>query len=184
MVVELETPRIILITGIMAAGKSTVAQALAERLPKSVHLRGDIFRRMIVNGRAEMTSNYGEEAYQQLMLRYRLAVNTAGQYLAAGFTVVYQDVILGNELATVISLIQAAIPSYSLHVIVLAPSPDVATARDQARAKTGYSDWTAEALDAGLRSETPRVGVWIDNSTQTVDETVDEVLSRLSDAVI
>jgi predicted kinase len=47
-------PRIVLITGNMAAGKSSVAQALAERLPRSVHLRGDAFRRMIVNGRAEI----------------------------------------------------------------------------------------------------------------------------------
>ena len=47
---------IILITGNMAAGKSTVAQALAERLPMSVHLRGDRFRRMIVNGQAEMSN--------------------------------------------------------------------------------------------------------------------------------
>jgi adenylylsulfate kinase-like enzyme len=32
---------VVLITGIQAAGKSTVAQALAERLPRSVHVRGD-----------------------------------------------------------------------------------------------------------------------------------------------
>ena len=51
-----EDPRVILITGIMAAGKSTVAQHLAERLPRSVHLRGDVFRRMIVGGRAEMAA--------------------------------------------------------------------------------------------------------------------------------
>ena len=48
-------PWLILLTGIMAAGKSTVAQHLAERLPHSVHLRGDVFRRMIVNGRADVT---------------------------------------------------------------------------------------------------------------------------------
>jgi uridine kinase len=34
---------IILITGVQAAGKSTVAQSLAERLPRSVHVRGDVF---------------------------------------------------------------------------------------------------------------------------------------------
>jgi dephospho-CoA kinase len=39
---------IVLITGIQADGKSTVAQMLAERLPRSVHLRGDLFRRAIV----------------------------------------------------------------------------------------------------------------------------------------
>ena len=38
---------IIVITGVMAAGKSTVAQLLAESLDESVHLRGDIFRRLI-----------------------------------------------------------------------------------------------------------------------------------------
>lgn len=46
---------ILLITGIQAAGKSTVAQLLAERLPRSVHVRGDLFRRMVINGRADMT---------------------------------------------------------------------------------------------------------------------------------
>jgi dephospho-CoA kinase len=46
-----EVPQIIVLTDRMAAGKSTVAQALAERLPKSVHLPGDIYRKLIVNGR-------------------------------------------------------------------------------------------------------------------------------------
>ena len=46
---------VVVITGIMASGKSTVAEALAKRFAKAVHLRGDIFRRMVVSGRAEMT---------------------------------------------------------------------------------------------------------------------------------
>jgi predicted kinase len=85
-------PQIILITGNMAAGKSSVAQSLAERLPKSVHLRGDIFRRTIVNGQAQMALNLSAEAYQQLQLRYHLAAMAARHYLQAGFTVVYQKI--------------------------------------------------------------------------------------------
>jgi adenylylsulfate kinase-like enzyme len=42
---------VFLVTGIQAAGKSTVAQALAEKFERSVHVRGDLFRRMMVNGR-------------------------------------------------------------------------------------------------------------------------------------
>ena len=42
MLPDRDFPDIVVVTGGMAAGKSTVAQALAERLPKSVHLRGDI----------------------------------------------------------------------------------------------------------------------------------------------
>jgi cytidylate kinase len=56
---------IVLITGIQAAGKSTVAQLLAERLPRSVHVRGDLFRRMVINGRADMTPSPTEEAQRQ-----------------------------------------------------------------------------------------------------------------------
>ena len=55
-------PAVVVITGIMAAGKSTVAQLLTERLPRAAHVRGDLFRRMIVSGRADMTPGAEEEA--------------------------------------------------------------------------------------------------------------------------
>ena len=86
---------LVVITGIRAAGKSTVAQPLAERLPRSVHLRGDVFRRMIVNGRVDMGPvNPGPEAVRQLQLRYELAIDVVDRYLAAGFSVVMQDIFL------------------------------------------------------------------------------------------
>src|SRR5215211_8322310 len=129
-------PQVILIIGNMAAGKSSVAQALTERFPRSVHLRGDIFRRMIVNGRAAMTFDLSAEAYQQLRLRYRIAAAAAHLYLAAGFTVVYQDIILGAELNEVLGYYRA----YPLSVIVLCPRADVLATRDAARSKTGYPD--------------------------------------------
>ncbi|MFD0854673.1 AAA family ATPase, partial [Actinomadura adrarensis] len=53
---------VVLITGIQAAGKSTVAQSLAERLSRSVHVRGDVFRRMVVGGRADMSPDPPPEA--------------------------------------------------------------------------------------------------------------------------
>jgi predicted kinase len=84
-----QPPRVILVAGLMASGKSTVAQLLAERLPRSVHLRGDTFRTMIVNGRAEFTLPWSDEAWRQVWLRYRLAAAAIEHYLAAGFDVVY-----------------------------------------------------------------------------------------------
>ena len=77
-----------LLTGVMASGKSTTAQALAERLPRCVHLRGDVFRKMIVTGREEMTSQPTPQALEQLGLRYRLAAQAARGYWEAGFSVV------------------------------------------------------------------------------------------------
>jgi predicted kinase len=172
---SLEIPGVILITGIMAAGKSTVAQGVAERLPKSVHLRGDLFRRMIVNGRAEMHPDEDGEATEQLRLRYRLAATAADLYCAAGFTVVYQDVILGPMLDEVVHLFGA----WPLRVVVLCPSPEVVAGREASRSKTGYGAWTVEALDRALRTETPRIGLWLDTSALTPAETVDTLLAHL-----
>jgi predicted kinase len=171
--------RLILITGIMAAGKSTVAQALAERLPKSVHLRGDLFRRMIVNGRAELGFELTEEALAQLRLRYRLAALVAGEYLAAGFSVVCQDIVIGQGLAEVLPLYA----HHPLHLVVLCPSPEAVAAREAARPKTGYGDlaWI-EPFDRVLREESPRLGLWIDSSTLSVTETVDRILADLDQA--
>jgi predicted kinase len=67
---------VVLVTGAMASGKSTVAQLLAERLPRSVHLRGDSFRRMIVSSREEFTPPPTIGATAQLRLRYRPALRS------------------------------------------------------------------------------------------------------------
>lgn len=168
--------QIILITGNMASGKSSVAQALAERLPRSVHLRGDLFRRLIVNGRAEMGVELSTEAERQLQLRYSLAAEVAKCYAQASFTVVYQDIIIGPTLGDVFSLLQP----YQPFVVVLCPRPEVAAARDQGRAKTGYPDRASvDTFDRVLRTETPRLGYWLDNSDLTIDETVAHILAEM-----
>ena len=81
-------PIIYLITGLMASGKSTVGQLLAEKLPKAVHLRGDVFRRMIVSGREDMRENPPKEALEQLYLRYQMTAEAAKTYYDHGFSVV------------------------------------------------------------------------------------------------
>ena len=81
---------IITIDGPAGTGKSTVAQALAEQLPESVHVRGDLFRRMVVNGRVDMGSAAPpEEAIRQLRLRYDLACLVEDRYAEAGFQVIF-----------------------------------------------------------------------------------------------
>lgn len=167
-------PSVFLITGIMASGKSTVAQLLAERLPRSVHVRGDAFRRMIVNGREEYMPNPSDEAVRQLRLRYRIAASTADAYRDAGFNVVVQDVVLGPELKEFVGWIR----SRPLYVIVLTPDPEAVAAREAARGKQGYGPWTVAALDRILREETPDIGLRLDTTHLTAEATVSEILSR------
>ncbi|MFH8500064.1 AAA family ATPase [Streptomyces coeruleorubidus] len=166
---------VVLVTGVMAAGKSTVAQALAETLPRAAHVRGDVFRRMIVSGRQEYVPGAGDEAEAQLRLRYRLSAATADAYAEAGFTAVVQDVVLGEDLRTYAGLVRTR----PLYVVVLAPRPEAVAAREAERPKTGYGDaWTVGMLDEALRTRTPRIGLWLDTSELTVEQTVEAILAE------
>jgi chloramphenicol 3-O-phosphotransferase len=159
--VETLGPAVVLITGVMASGKSTVAQALAERLPRAAHVRGDAFRRMIVSGREEV-----------------LPASVADEYARSGWTAVVQDVVVGEELAAYVRLVRTR----PLYVVVLAPGREAVAAREAERPKTGYgAGWTVEALDRVLREETERIGLWLDNAGQTPDGTVQEILVRLDE---
>jgi chloramphenicol 3-O-phosphotransferase len=169
---------VVVITGIMASGKSTVAQLLAERLPRSVHVRGDMFRKMIVSGRQEMDPEASAEAFAQLRLRHRLSAAAADLYADAGWTAIVQDVILGEQLDDLLSMVRTR----PLYLVVLAPRPEAVAARDAARVKTGYGAWTPDLLDQVLRRETPRRGLWLDSTDQKADETVDAILADLASA--
>lgn len=158
----------------MAAGKSTVACLLAERFERGVYLEGDSFRRSIVTGREEMTPDASPEALAQLRLRYRISAMVADAYVDGGFTVVLEDVIAGPLLSEYVALIG----SRPLHLVVLLPSAEAVAAREAGRGKAGYTKWSIEQLYAGFTSDTPRIGLWVDSSDQTPEETVAEILSR------
>ena len=175
-----DEPALFLITGIMAAGKSTVGQALAERFNRGVHVRGDHFRRAIVAGREDMTSDPSAEALAQLRLRYELAATVADRYVGAGFTTVMQDIIIGPMLNDVLSMITTR----PLALVVLAPSADEVARRERERIKTGYTSITPADLDTVLRTQTSRLGLWLDSTSLTAPETVNEILRRVDEALI
>jgi predicted kinase len=174
----MEQPALYLITGPMAAGKSTVARILASRFERGVHLEGDLFRRSIVSGREEMTPDAPPAALEQLLLRYKLASAAADGYVDAGFSVVLEDVVAGPMLRDY----HAMIRSRPCHVVVLLPSPDVVAAREAAREETGYRSWNVEQLHDGFVRGTPRLGLWLDTSDLTPEQTVEEILTRTSSA--
>ena len=170
----LQVQPIVVVTGISAAGKSTVADLLARRFDRGVHVKGDVFRRMVVSGRQEMSARPTDEAWRQLRLRYQLGALTADAYHRAGFSVVLQDVIIG----TVLKDYLAAISSRPLVLVVLCPNAEAVAAREAARDKTAYRSGPSEVeeWDALFRRETPRLGMWIDNSDQQPSATVEAII--------
>jgi hypothetical protein len=166
------------ITGVMAAGKSTVAECLAQRFERGVHLHGDVFRTMIVRGRDPITPELGDEALRQLDLRQRIAASVANDYWRDDFTVVLQDIYAGGALANVVGRLEIS----PLYVVVLNPRADVVATRERQREKSGYGAWDVEGFCASFVEETPRIGLWLDTSELTPDQSVDEILLRRHDA--
>lgn len=171
---------IYLITGPMAAGKSTVARLLAERCHLGVHLEGDVFRRSIVSGRVEMTPQAPLGAVEQLRLRYRLAVEAAQHYAAHGFTVALDDVVAAEMLPEFVDSVEHR----PLYLAVLLPSEDSLIAREGGRAAVVYGGWSVAEFHAVFATQTPRIGLWLDTTDQTAEETVDEIVTRKSEAAL
>lgn len=168
-----------LITGVMASGKSTIADLLVRRFDRGVHLRGDVFRRMIVTGRDAIEPSLGHEARRQLDLRKRLAAMVANEYWRDGFTVVLQDIFVGEALPEVIDLLDVS----PLFVVVLVPRPDVVARRERDRSKVGYGNgWEVDALATMFEETTPRRGLWLDTSDLSPAATVEAILTRCDEA--
>ncbi|MGH8981936.1 MAG: AAA family ATPase [Acidimicrobiales bacterium] len=167
-----------LVTGVQASGKSTVADLLARRFDRGVHVRGGQFYRWAVSGWVHFDDPDRSEARRHLDLRYRLSATVADEYAAAGFGVVVQDNIYGGDVVRWLEHIRAR----PYHLVVLRPSIETVVARDATRrrltAKVAYrGGFTVGENDAALAA-TPRLGLWLDTSRQTPEETVDEVLAR------
>ena len=91
--------------------------------------------------------------------------------------VALEDVVGGSFLEEYRTMIR----SRPLHVIVLIPSADAIATREAERADKGYSGaWTIEAHVDEFVATTPRVGLWLDTTDQTPEETVDEILAQTS----
>ena len=174
-----------LVTGAQASGKSTVADLLARRFDHGVHVRGGQFYRWAVRGWVHVGDADEHEARRLLDLRYELSSTVADTYAAAGFTTVVQDNIYGVDVERWLD----RITTRPKHLVVLRPSVDVVTARDAERqqrlGKVAYrGGFTPAANEAHVASTNRQLGLWLDTSDQSPDQTVDEILRRVAEAVV
>jgi predicted kinase len=162
----------------MASGKSTIARLLAQRFVRGVHIEADVLQRMIVSG-SMWVSQPGEpdgEVAQQLRLRLKKLCLLGRSFFEAGFTVVLDDIILEDRWKH----LQEDLHDLPFSLVVLAPQVDVvASQRDTNRAKAPQGQAWAAYLDHALRTTMVGIGLWIDTSEQTPEETVEQILQHL-----
>ena len=179
--------RAVLVVGAQAAGKSSVGRALAARLERAAFVEGDVLWKMVVSGRRDMTGEPDPEATSQLQLRYRHGALLCESFVAAGFVAVHADNMFGTSVTDHLASLQCP-----RALIVLRPSPESIERRIRERGGAAYDPWVPDGgtlLDAIRQFDTwvgeiPPVGLWIDSSAQTVDDTVDEILRRWSESFV
>lgn len=174
-----------LITGAQASGKSTVAELLAQRFDPGVHVRGGQFYRWAVRGWVHAGDPDQAEARRFLDLRYRLSALVADEYATAGFTTVVQDNIYGADVERWLDQVRAR----PLRLVVLRPSVAVVQQRDADRrertGKVAYRDGFTPAVNDEHVATTPsEVGLWLDTSAQSAQETVDQIVGRAAEAQV
>jgi len=172
-----------LVIGAQASGKSTVADLLARQWERGVHIRGGQFYRWAIRGWVHVGDPDHEEARRLLDLRYRLSSTVADEYADAGFTTVVQDNIYGVDAAQWLD----RVTSTPKHLVVLRPSIEVVAARDaqrqRATGKVAYRNGFTPSINDEHVGATPReLGLWLDTSQQTPEETVDEIVARTAEA--
>jgi len=86
-------------------------------------------------------------------------------------------VIIGGVLANCLALV----PVPEFHLVFLDPDATAIEWRERERNQLAYGPgrWSVGGLQAILREDTDRIGLWLDTSRQSAEQTVEAILSDL-----
>ncbi|MCC6174451.1 MAG: phosphotransferase [Chloroflexi bacterium] len=168
-----QPPTLFVVSGIQGVGKSTVARLLAERLLPGAWVSADALQQMIVSGgRWPEGAEMSPEAERQLRLRLHHACLLGASFVEAGINAVVDDIVIGERLEHVL----AELAGRRFAFIMLTPCLDAVRERERGRGTQLWEQWAW--LDEVVRTQTRRLGLWIDTSAQTPTETVETILAR------
>jgi predicted kinase len=170
---EQHGPTLVVVSGTQGTGKSTIAQLLARRFDPGAWVSADLLQKMIVSGgRWPEGAAMSGTAERQLWLRLKHACLLGQSFVANGITAVLDDIVIGSRVDELLE----HLAGNRFVFVMLTPRLDVIRARERGRGTALWEQW--EWLDDEVRMKTRRIGLWLDSSEQTPDETVDEIVAR------
>jgi predicted kinase len=174
-------PSIVVVSGPMGAGKTTIGTALATRLDRAAIINGYRVQQLIASGlsspRSQLEADATAGAFaEQLRVRLRASCALAKSFVAAGFTAIIEEHVVGERVEHLLEDLAGTPFSF----IQLGATFDALTAREQARGTDGYLRWGdwSELLE----KQTRKIGLWLDTTDRSADETLAEILDRAPEA--
>ena len=165
-------PDVLILSGPPGAGKSTVAQALAERYDRVAHVDVDTLRHFITPTGYVAPGKPGFERQKALATRNACAL--AGNFLAERFAVIIDDVVITeDELGEYLRhLQQAGVP---VHFVRLLPALEVCQERNRLRREGRQPAERVEKVWQQFREASSVPGAVVDSSGLTAYGTADKL---------
>ena len=164
--------QILILTGPPAAGKSSVATALADRYDRVAHIPVDGLRHFITPTGYRAPGKPGFERQQALAIRNACAL--ARNFMAEHFAVIIDDIVPGHEQLDLYleELKESGAP---IHYVRLLPSHDVCRERNQARHADRVPAERLDLLYGEFEAAKDMPGSVIDSSSMSIEATADRL---------
>ena len=170
-----------IVSGIPSVGKTTTAFALASRLEKSSVISGDDLQDQIVSGSVGPSELPKEDSDMQIEITVRNQAILAKSYADSGFDAICDNVFGRRQLDIFLNFLRG----YQVHLVNLMADFAVIQDRDTTRIpEEQFNNPDRWKLLLALTSELSGLGLWIDTSMRTHEETVDHILNYKNDAII
>jgi len=167
-------PNIVILTGPPGAGKSTVNEILANKVPNSAIVSCDILRHMVKNGYADRKSKSWEK---QCDLGAENTLLLAKNFYKKGFNVFLDDIICSKE---GVDNYLNALKGNNIKIFLLLPNKEIVAKRDLERGEFAMKERALELHKKfeDFSKDEKRVIV-IDSSNQTPEETAEIIIKEL-----
>ena len=168
-----------IVTGMPAAGKSTVTALAARLLPRAARVKGDDVNEMICSGRVSFIGKPKDEALRQDELCNRNLCALANNFIDFGFTVLMDTVVADRA---ELDFLHALLSPRPVRIVTLAPGIEACRYRNATRDADERFEFSGyRQLEREMKRDLGDVGWWFDTADLSPDETAERLVREAAE---